>query len=325
MQDPQKNIHETILLLENDYLDSYIISKINQAISDINEYKRVNFKHIASLKNFLQLTIIPEAIQIEKDHGSYKPNIDLLLDSHIAKLIACLKHLWYKSKNKKTETPNFFKLDNLKFHYISSKEDIALVATVFKKAITLMKSSDIPNINSILYGDVIIADHIGTESQAIYRDDKIYYRNTHKIEPHYIRTLIHEFGHRYYNLVLKNKRLVKKYYNQIKRSKNKPISYLIGKSYYDIFKEPLFFRNGDGLLPGEDIILSVEDIGGGILKLDMGKVHITIPNTFLDNLRFPSLYASKDSEEFFCEVFSLYCVGKLEDTSLVKILKKAIE
>ena len=96
MQDPQKNIHETILLLENDYLDSYIISKINQAISDINEYKRVNFKHIASLKNFLQLTIIPEAIQIEKEHGSYKPNIDLLLDSHIAKLIACLKHLWYK-------------------------------------------------------------------------------------------------------------------------------------------------------------------------------------------------------------------------------------
>ena len=73
-------------------------------------------------------------------------------------------------------------------------------------------------------------------------------------------------------------------------------------------------------MPDDDIILSVEDMGVGILKLDMGKVDITIPNIFLDNIRYPSLYASKDSEEFFCEVFSLYCVGKLEDTSLVKIL-----
>lgn len=322
MENPQKNIEETILLLENDYLDSYILSKIEQAISDINEYKRVSYKHIASLKNFLSLEIIPKAIQVENSQGRYIKGLDLNLDSNITTLISCLKNLWYKSKSKKTETPNFFKLDNLKFHFISEadKSDIALVSTVFKKAISLMKASNIPNINSILYGDVIITDYIGKDSQAVYRNDKIYYKHTHKIEPYYVRTLIHEFGHRYYNLILKNKRLVKKYYNQIKRTKNKPISYLIGKSYYEVFKEPLFFRNGGVLLPNEDIILSVEDIGDGRLKLDMGKVDITIPNIFLDNIRFPSLYASKDSEEFFCEVFSLYCVGKLEDTSLVKIL-----
>lgn len=322
METPQKNIEDTILLLENDYLDSYILSKIQQAISDINEYKYIDYKRIASLKNFLHTQIIPKAIQVESSQGRYIKDIDPSLDSNIKTLISCLKLLWYKSKNKRTQTPNFFKLDNLKFHFISEadKSDIALVSAVFKKAISLMKASLIPNINSILYGDVIITDYIGKDSQAVYKDDKIYYKHTHRIEPYYVRTLIHEFGHRYYNLILKNKRLVDKYYNQIKKTKNKPSSFLIGKSYYEVFKEPLFFRNGDGLLPNEDIILSVEDIGDGRLKLDMGKVAITIPNIFLDNIRFPSLYASKDSEEFFCEVFSLYCVGKLEDTSLVKIL-----
>jgi hypothetical protein len=209
---------------------------------------------------------------------------------------------------------------NIKVHNQTSKENIEGVVDVLKDVIRLVQKAGVPRASELLYGDVFIVGDIERKKNilALYyhaKDSialllKAKYTNTQE------RSLIHEFGHRYWD----------KFMDAATRNEWVRHHKNIAEVQKRTIKAP---GVGDEIpVTGSDKkVLEIRAVRGTLWyitqKLPDDKwmgVPVERINKFLIRKHiisgYPTTYSSTNAEEHFCDAFALYVQGELPEVHL---------
>lgn len=184
--------------------------------------------------------------------------------------------------------------------------DTSFSIKLLEDAISAMSSSGIHEVDRVIYGKIYIVGEIAKRKRIAafynYIDDDVYVIKVKRFDSIMPRALIHEFGHRYWMKVAPT------------YSKSEWSSF--HRTLKDQAVELKTPNEGDAILDSTVSYVAGNAIflkGGGYVKLD----------NYFDWLRerqiaerFPTIYATTNAEEHFCECFSFYCLGSLTGPSL---------
>jgi hypothetical protein len=199
-------------------------------------------------------------------------------------------------------------------HNQTQQDDISATAKILGTAHALLRDSGVPQIEKIFYGDVYFVGQIekNRNRMALYypSNDTVFVLLVKRFEEEILHSLIHELGHRYYARVW---------------SKDSKAEW--AKHHRAIEREAK--RTADTRLPEPGDILRVDgkDRVAGPIVTRTGNMWITLVDGGAINVlsyvrvresvavsrAYPTPYASKDSEEHFCEALSLFCTGELAE------------
>lgn len=218
--------------------------------------------------------------------------------------------------NKGTEPARTFSVGPFHVHNQTRRDDVSVTVKVLEAATDAIRRSRVPRASEILYGDVYLSEEISrkkSEAARYYTEkDTIFLHLLDRFAVHAERALIHEFGHRYWNRFMD--------------PKTKSDWYMYDRRLREVHVEVP--KPGDTIVVGvhpdkPDKLARVTDIreggrgrwfihveGGGHFNLD---AYLDLARKIARIKQFPTFYASTDHEEHFCEAFSLYCLGELDE------------
>lgn len=185
---------------------------------------------------------------------------------------------------------------------------------VLEAAVKALKGSGLPNIGRVLYGEVFFVGDIERKKTrlALYyvQKDLIQVLMTKRFTDEQVGSLVHEFGHRYWEKFLPQatKSAWIRYDSSIRGSTVSPEigETILWNKKQAIVQGYLNLRGKMYIEIEEGVVVPLELY----LKLQPGK--------------FPTLYSSTNHEEHFCDALSLYCLGKLPEpffTAFDRIIK----
>lgn len=239
-------------------------------------------------------------------------------------LASRLKDIWDTSKDKEYKLT----IEGFRLHITApklTKKRLDKAVEDIKSITAIVKSSKVPHFASALYGEMFIADgealgniaaHYNISSDTISINEASLDKNVEYVT----HSLIHELGHRYFRKVLNDTERAdwENFYQtiQVQKTNAKP---KLGDS--------IFFDWGvydPEAIPGQDIItdLDFDEMGFDlyVYKAKKGTHTISI-HQLLKVGAFPTVYASTNSEEFFCETISLYHTGKMRSSAKAMVEK----
>ena len=204
------------------------------------------------------------------------------------------------------------------------------ITDALKRAATLLKATNIPNIEKVLYGDVMIVGNIAKSNHLAWyykNEDVVYVRPFKKVGVDELHRIIHELGHRYVSKFLPRQEFSKwSGYHQSLQWKRIDVS----PKELHVGDEMPFRIKG---IKGTPVIQKIEEKPP--MKTRMvyfsERVVTTEPSVKMwlrdaeeQSQKYPTAYAAKDAEEHFCEALALYAMGKLEEPHLANF-KSIIE
>lgn len=189
-------------------------------------------------------------------------------------------------------------------------QKLEITKGLIEKANAFSRRSKIPQIQSVLYGDLFIVGKLQqNRTRAWYRitNDTIYVRPHLKQGSDEALDFCHEIGHRYWKKILSNDKK-REWFSHHR---------MVGSGHYDIEMPsvgdplPLKPRKGETEAPR-------------ITRIERGRFYFS-EDRYVNYealyrhyereakaIKYPSSYASTDAEEHFCESFSMYIMGVLE-------------
>jgi len=180
---------------------------------------------------------------------------------------------------------------------------------LISQAESKIRSSQIPNVSSVLYGDLFLVGRIeGKKVVAWYypESDQIHLRTLLRVRTNEVLTLIHELGHRYWRRFLNAevKREWLSHHNQI--SDGRAVIPSVGDTIPVKIKG---FRGNPTVTRIENSNYYLNDTKG---YLTFRQVY-NLMTKLAREANYPSQYASTDPEEHFCESFAMYALGTLSE------------
>ena len=201
-------------------------------------------------------------------------------------------------------------------------EDLEKVKEALNRATALVKATSVPNIDKVLYGDVMVVGNI-SKSNALawyYRnEDVVYVRLFKKAGIDELHNLIHELGHRYIFRFLPSS------------------TYALWVSYHNSLATKRIDVDVDDLKVGDQMPFKIKGIKGipTIQKIEGGKynpedyvyftdtaaVPVSHVQTWLrdaarSSQRYPTAYSAKSPDEHLCDSLALYAMGQLKEPFL---------
>lgn len=194
--------------------------------------------------------------------------------------------------------------------------DLDKVKDALNRAASLIRATSIPNIDKVLYGDVMVVGNIAKGSELAWyyeNEDAVYVRLFKKAGIDELNNLIHELGHRYI-------------FKFMPRS-----TYAIWVRYHDSLKHKQIEVNVGDLKVGDPMPFKIAGVKGvpTIQKIENGKVYFTDTKFALEAIvkgwlresaragqRYPTLYSAKSADEHFCDSLALYAMGSLKEPFL---------
>jgi hypothetical protein len=244
--------------------------------------------------------------------------------SHIEDMLELLKYPLKMSSAHKTLGP--FTLKN-PIHL--SDEKVLKLEAACKEALSLCTNSLAPGFTSCLYGDVTLTEKIGRSSWLAWyhtsKDDitiKYFEHEKHT----FMRTFIHELGHRYYRKILPaDKKGLWSTYHILATTTRVDLR--------DWIKDPstVFYvgvgrtRQQVSTTPEHGLtraLIQSVDYKGVYFVTGSGEVFGPFPEKWVKSAiraksgNLPSQYASTSAEEHFCEALAYKAVGELNEQAL---------
>lgn len=187
--------------------------------------------------------------------------------------------------------------------------DVSTNVKLLETAETLMRDSGIPRIDDAVYGDVYFVGDIAKSRKTMARyypeNDTIHIIVVKRFEADTLNSILHEFGHRYYQRICKSGP---------------------ARAQWDAHHREVGRRGMDMPLPkpgdvlptdkGDRVVKSVDvDRRGNVIVSLEGNSYIPAAGyrRVMAQKAYPTLYAAKDPEEHFCESFALFCMGELPE------------
>ena len=194
-----------------------------------------------------------------------------------------------------------------------SGKDITANVKMLEAAVTLMLGSGVPRVDEIIYGDVYLVGDIERRKSIMAKyyveRDTIFVLVVQRFADSFMQSLIHEFGHRYYQKIMASGRKSEwnTHHNALGRSATRMTAPKIGTM--------IPTRSGEeavvSVAPfGRSGKMAITLAGGGMIWLDD---YLRVEGGNARKRVYPSLYAAKNDEEHFCEAFAFYCTGELAD------------
>jgi hypothetical protein len=246
--------------------------------------------------------------------------------SHIKDIFDLLKHPLRQEGDNECQVGPF----TLKNPINLNRDKVLDMEKVIKKALTLCTNSLAPNFTQALYGDVVLVEKLERANwYARYNPtkDEITMKFMDRKQEDFLKTFIHEIGHRYYRKVLsrQSKNLWRQYdmrcasvqrinlrdwdgqdiglYAKINRAGNNKLT-----------------RNSNG---AKKTTLTISRFGSGVYLTTedndiLGPYREKVIKREIKSLTglYPTQYATTDGEEHFCEAIAYKAVGKLHPKSL---------
>ena len=209
-----------------------------------------------------------------------------------------------------------------------SEDKVEEMKEACTQALSRCTNSLAPNFTQALYGDVVLVEKLGRASwYAWYSStkDEITMKYMDRDKAEFIKTFIHEIGHRYYRKILSEdkKRLWRRYDLNCHYAQRLNLSDWIGKdiNLYALKKRT---RTSVGSNPNKGVPAKISRIshrGVYLVLPDGSEVGAYREKYIKEHIKaqtgiFPTTYATSDVEEHFCEALSYKAVGKLHPKSL---------
>lgn len=202
-------------------------------------------------------------------------------------------------------------------------EDLDKVKSALERAITLIKATSIPNIDKVLYGDVMVVGNIAKSNNLAWyylNEDVVYVRLFKQVGLHELESLIHELGHRYiFHFMPK-------------------ATYALWKTYHkDLLSKQIDVNVGE-LKVGDQMPFKIKGIRGTptIQKIEAStfnpamryvyftdtvgvperQVQMWLRDAAKAGQRFPTSYSAKSPDEHFCDSLALFATGLLKEPFL---------
>ena len=211
-----------------------------------------------------------------------------------------------------------------------SEHKVERMETAISDALKLCTNSLVPSFKSCLYGDVALTEKIGRASWFAWynktRDDitiKYFERDLN----HFIRTFIHEMGHRYYLKVLPaSKKALWAKYHTMAVVTNVNLRDWVGDPSVAFYVK-LGRGGGATLYPAQEpgamrAMMTRVDHEGVYFTTEGGRGVGPFRQRFVMNAMrskiglLPSTYASTSAEEHFCEALAYKALGDLKRPAL---------
>jgi hypothetical protein len=204
-------------------------------------------------------------------------------------------------------------------------KDLEVIKDALARAVVLIKALNVPGIDQVLYGDVMIVGKLkgGTVAAWYYiQEDVVYVRPFKHGGMDEIHSIIHELGHRY----------IHKFIDKA--------SWYEWQKYHDSVRWKKVDVNLKDLAVGDEMPFKVKGLKGVpvIQRIEQSAfnptsgaryiyfsdtkvypertVHGLIKNEEEQKQRYPTLYAATSDAEHFCEALAHRAMGKLKEPNL---------
>lgn len=244
--------------------------------------------------------------------------------THLADMLNLLKHP-LREEGENTIDVGPFTLSN---PINLSSEKVEEMKEACTQALALCTNSLAPNFTQALYGDVVLVEKLGRANwYAWYSSskDEITMKYMDRDQKEFMKTFIHEIGHRYYqkNLSREKKRLWKIYDQRCHRSHRVNLRDFVGEDI-GLYAKKKRTRTSIGSKPnGVPAKISRFNPRGGVYLVlpDGSEIGVYKEKYIKNHLKsrsgmFPTTYATTDVEEHFCEALAYKAIGKLHPKSL---------
>lgn len=205
----------------------------------------------------------------------------------------------------------------------TGKGNVDQIVKLVQSVASHIKRSGLPNVRSILYGQVLITAALTVRnSLAFYRreQDTVWIRPKTRWGAASEHSLAHEFGHRYWQKFLRTGHDAWKRWDRELRMRAEYQSFEHGKKLPDV-GEPLPMPvRGHGPKPPTVIRIEGDKFYIADRKFLTRKQIRSFHLSRAKEEQFPTEYAlnSGDHEEHFCEAFAMRVLGTLEEPHLSK-------
>jgi hypothetical protein len=207
-----------------------------------------------------------------------------------------------------------------------SDDKVEVLESACKKALRLCTNSLAPNFTQALYGDVILAEKIGRANWYAWYNgtkDEITIKYMDREEKGFMKTFIHEIGHRYYQKILPKdkKNLWRIYDSRCHYAQRINLSDWIGKDI-NLYVEKTKRGTYIGSEGDQKAYINEIHTGGVMLKFEdetiSGPYKVKFITEYIKAQTgiFPTRYAMTDVEEHFCEALAYKAIGDLHPKSL---------
>lgn len=244
--------------------------------------------------------------------------------SHIADVLRLLKYPLREEGENEVQVGPFTLTNPINL----SADKVEMMERACTKALSLCTNSLAPNFTQALYGNVVLVEKLKRKNwYAWYSSskDEITMKYMDRNESEFIKTFVHEIGHRYYKKVLSNdkKRLWFMYDRRCHRAQRINLNDWVGKPI-NLYAKTTRTRTSISSQPsGEPVTISHVFMDGVYIQVESsGDVIGPYREKYLkDHIKsitgiFPTQYATSDVEEHFCEALSYKAAGKLHPKSL---------
>jgi hypothetical protein len=245
--------------------------------------------------------------------------------SHIKDIFDLLKHP-LREEGENTVDVGPFTLQN---PINLSGDKVEEMVEACTKALTYCTNSLAPNFTQALYGDVVLVEKLGRASwYAWYNSakDEVTLKHMGRDQEEFMKTFIHEIGHRYYrkNLSREKKSLWRRYDSRCHMGHRVNLNDFVGKDI-GLYAKKNRTKTTISSNPSHGVptTLSRTHPRGGVYLVlpDGSEVGAYKAKYIKDHLKsrsglFPTNYATSDVEEHFCEALAYKAVGKLHPKSL---------
>lgn len=206
-----------------------------------------------------------------------------------------------------------------------SEDKIAMMEGACKEALRLCTNSLAPGFTKALYGDVILVEKLGRASWYAWYNgakDEVTLKFFDRDKKEFMKTFIHEVGHRYYQKILprEKKSLWRSYDTRCHLTKNIDLNDWVG---VDIGLYATKKRKKTSIGSKGDMKAVIKAVLGPVVYLEWenggsGTFRKKYMKDFIKSRTglFPTNYATTDPEEHFCEALSYKALGDLHPKSL---------
>jgi len=214
----------------------------------------------------------------------------------------------WPDKSSVVEDDRTFKVGAFVVHNQTHIDDVRATAKLLTSAEEMLRSSKIPNVTKVLYGDVFFVGEIERKKTVAARyydqQDVVAILLVKRFEAKALHVIIHELGHRYWKHVYQNRSGWTSYHTKLLRE----------------FAPTKFPAVGEHVpwIKGSPAVVRYE---GDKIWFEHGFVTFSQYQKFsaqkAKEQRFPTVYSMTNAEEHFCEAFALYTLGELKEPHLL--------
>lgn len=248
--------------------------------------------------------------------------------SQINEMLELLKYPIRDESERTTQVGPF----TLKNPIMLEDHKVELLEEICTKALKLCTNSLAPNFTQALYGDVVLVEMMERANWYAWYSgakDEITMKYMDREKKLFIKTFIHEIGHRYYQKILPNekKRLWATYDRRCHRAQRIDLNDWIGRDI-SLYLKKKRKRTSISSDPKSGDPVTIAQIGtpwspdGVYVKAqdgtEVGPFRSKYLKTHIKAITgiFPTQYATSDVEEHFCEALAYKAVGLLHPKSL---------